>query len=237
MRYTRVFIYAFFIALSLGVLYLASSSWSAEALYLNPLLMPLYLVVTAFLFLIIMSDRIPCSLGDKLALLLIHSFLTRAVTIIFFYPGSSGDNTYHLAHERTFSIFGQYYYALSSPTPPEIQSIFGRLFIFQRASIQYGLVTALSKMLHIDVFWIHLSLIGTLWSLFVPIIGFRISKTLGTNNRVGLLAAFLVANAPMVIGWSHVSVPNSLGFIFFFVAIYFLLKSLSSENVRKYVFL
>lgn len=237
MQYTRIWIYVLFITLSLGVIYLVSSSWSAEALFLHPLLMPLYFVVTTFLFLTIMSDRVSCSTGDKLALILIHSFLTRIVSIIFFYPGTSGDNTYHLAHERTFDILGKYYYFMSSPPPTDILSIPGRLFIFQRASIQYGLVTALSKMLYIDVFWIHLFLVGILWAFFVPIIGFKISKTLGTSNRAGLLAGCLVANAPMIIGWSHVSVPNSLGFLFFFVTIYFLLKSLSSENVSKYVVL
>ncbi|MCK4425050.1 glycosyltransferase family 39 protein, partial [Candidatus Bathyarchaeota archaeon] len=115
-----------------------------------------------------------------------------------------------------------------------LQSAIGRLFLYQRASIQYGLVTALSKILFIDVFWIHLSLIGTLWSLFVPIIGYKISKTLGTSNRAALLAGVLTASAPMIIGWSIAGVPNSLGFIFFFATIYFLLKWLSSKSTRKY---
>jgi len=234
---SRIATYITFTALSFTIIYIAASSWSAEALYLNPLLMPLYFLVTAFLFLIIMSNRIPLSTGDKLALILIHAFLTRIVSIIFFYPGTSGDNTYHLAHERTLYTFGKYYQSLNPITPPEIQSLIGKLFVFHRASIQYGLVTSLSKMLYIDVFWIHLSLMATLWSLFVPMIGFKTSKILGTNDRVALLAGALTANAPMIIGWSYGTVPNSLGFFFFVVSIYFLLKSLSSKNTSNYIFL
>jgi hypothetical protein len=234
---TRMAMYVILIALSLTMIYIASSSWSAEALFLHPLLMPLYFVVTTFLLLVIVSG-VKCSLSDKLALVITHSFLTRLVAIIFFYPGTSGDNAYHLAHETTFYKFGQYYAALEFQIPglsvTHLQSVISRLFLFQRASIQYGLVTALSKILSIDVFWIHLSLIGILWSIFVPIIGFKISKTLGTGNRVALLAGVLAANAPLIVGWSHVSVPNTLGFMFFFVAIYFLLKWLSSKSTRKY---
>jgi hypothetical protein len=234
---SRIATYITFIAFSFAIIYIAALSWSAEALYLNPLLMPLYFLITAFLFLIIMSDRIPLSTGDKLVIILVHAFLTRIVSIIFFYPGTSGDNAYHLAHERTFAMFGKYYMSLNPIAPPETQSIIGRLFVFHRASIQYGLVTSLSKMLQIDVFWIHLSLVATLWSLFVPILGFKISKTLGTNDRVALLAGALTANAPMLIGWSYGTVPNSLGFFFFIVTLYFLLKFLSSKNASNYFFL
>jgi len=239
---TRMATYVAFISLSLIMIYIVSSSWSPEALFLHPLLMPLYFAATTLLLLIIFSDRVRFSTGDKLAFTITHSFLTRIVCLIFFFPGTSGDNAYHLAHERTFDIFGQYYAALEFQIPglsylPHIQSVTSRLFLYQRASIQYGLVTALSKTLYIDVSWIHLFLIGTLWSFFVPLIGFKISETLGASNRAGLLTGFLAANAPMVIGWSTGGVPNSLGFFFFFVTIYFLLKSLSSKNVLKYVFL
>jgi len=238
---TRIATHVTFIGLSFIILYWAFSSWSAEALFLHPLILPLYFVVTAFLFLLIMKGKIPYSMGDKFALVIIHSFLTRLISLIFFYPGTSGDNAYHLAHERTLYVFGQYYAALEFQIPglsvEHLQSIISRLFMYQRASIQYALVTALSKILFIDVFWIHLLIIGTLWSLFVPIIGFKISKTLGTNDRVALLAGVLTANAPMIIGWSTGGVPNSLGFVFFFLAIYFLLKLLSSKSIRGYFIL
>jgi hypothetical protein len=233
----RIAIYVLIFAFSFTILYRASLSWSAEALNLDFLLMPMYFFATVFLFLIIVSNRIPLSLGDKLALTLIHSFLTRVVSIIFFYPGTSGDNTYHLAHERTFSIFGKYYMLLNPIAPPETRSIIGRLFVFHRASIQYGLVTSLSKVICIDVFWVHLFLVAALWSFFIPIIGFKIAKTLGTNDRVALLAAALTASAPMIIGWSYGTVPNSLGFFFFVVTLYFLVKSLTSKNTSNYILL
>ncbi|UCG45081.1 MAG: glycosyltransferase family 39 protein, partial [Candidatus Bathyarchaeota archaeon] len=219
------------------IVYRVVTSWSAEALVLDPFLMPLYFVITTLIFFIVVTDGLLLSTSDKLVVVLIHAFLTRIINFIFFFPGTSGDNTYHLAHERTLYIFGQYYMALAPIPPPEIQSLFGRLFVFQRGSIQYGLVTALSKALLVDVFWIHIMIVGVLWSLFVPIIAFKISRTLGMSNRVALLAGVLAANVPVLIGWSSQSVPNSLGFFFFFVTIYFIVKWLSAQHTRKYLLL
>jgi len=138
---------------------------------------------------------------------------------------------------RTWFNTGIHYFNFSPYPVPEISTVIGKLYIYRRAATQHGLIVILSRMLNIDVHLVHHCLVSTLWSLILPIIAFKTAKTIGASNRVSLLAAVLMANAPILIGWSFISVPNSLGFIFFAVTIYFSAKLLTSTAKRKYGFL
>lgn len=226
----REIAYASSLVLCIGLVYLAFSSWSPTVfLSVNPILMPIYFVITLIMFFVIMEEKSPLSTSNKLLLVILHSFLTRIVAIIVLYPGVSGDPTAHLGRERTWDNTGQYY-LLSWPVPlPELESLLGRIFTVQRGAVQYGLVVSLSKILQTDVFWTHTLTLAVLWSLFVPILAYKISKMLAGSNRASLVAGCLTANAPSLIGWSYTSTTNSFGFFFFFVTIYFLLRVLRSN--------
>ena len=234
MRYMRATVYVSFSAICLSLAYLAFISWSpAVYLHINPIIMPIYFVVTLILFLIIIKEKSPLSRGDKLLVVIIHSFLTRIVSMIVLYPGISGDPTAHLGRERTWDITGQYYLLFWPEPLAELQSLVGRMYTVHRGAVQYGLVVSLSKILSIDIFWVHTATLAVLWSLFVPILAFKISKTLGGSDRASLLAPCLTASAPGSIGWSFTSTTNSFGFFFFFVTIYLLLRALrSNANFR-----
>ena len=227
-------IYILFLVLCLGLICIGLFTWSYNVYFqVNPLLMPFYFAITLLLFLIMFLEKSSSGTGNKLSLVIFHSFLTRVILLIAFFPGISGDPTSHLAHERTWDIFGRYYLNLS-PTPlPEMQSLIGRIYTVQRGSVQYGLVVSLSKILCIDVFWVHTVTIAVLWSLFVPIIAFKVSKIVGTSDRAALLAGSLTASAPLLLTWSVGSTTNSFGFFFFFVTIYFLFRALRPDAKRR----
>jgi len=226
---TAVFVYT---------VYWALSSWT-EAIYLNlhPLVLPFYFVASALMFLIILDDHVISGIASKIGIVLAHSFLTRILAMILFYPGTLGDPFNHLMISRTWYNTGIHYFNFSPYTVPEISTVIGKIYVYQRAAVQHGLTVVLSRMFNIDVYWVHHCLVGTLWSLFLPIVAFKTARTIGVSNRVSLLAAVLMANAPILIGWSFIEVPNSLGFIFFAVTIYFSAKLLTSDAKRKYGFL
>jgi len=240
MQYDRSLIYILFIGLSLGVSLATFLSWSETTYFsMHPLLLPIFFLLSVLLFLIVVNDNFTLSTGVKLAFVIAYSFLANIIHIVLLYPGLTGDLSYHLAIETTWDKFGTHYFLLwpLDTYVSQIQGVFNRLYIFQRGATQYGLVVSLAKMLRIDVFWIHTLLIGSLWSFFVPIIAFKVSKTLRPSDRVGLLTGILTANLPILILWSWKSAGNVFGFFFFFIATYFLLKSFSNSAKRKYIFL
>lgn len=229
-------------AVFLFTVYWAFSSWTEDIYFnLNPQVLPFYFVASTLVFFIVLYDDQIFGLGNKIGIVIAHSFLTRIISIILFYPGSSGDPWYHLAVSRTWYNTGMHYFsflpAIFREQVTEVQTVIGRIYVYQRAATQHSLVVVLSRMLSVDVFWVHLCLVGTIWSLFIPLIAFKTAKALGVSNRTGLLAAVLMANAPILLGWSFIEVPNTLGFVFFAATIYFSVKLLTSNAKRKYGFL
>jgi hypothetical protein len=240
MQYDRMLIYISFIGLSLGVSLATFLSWSETAFFsMHPLLLPIFFLLGVLLFLIVVRDNLPLSTGVKLAFVIAYSFLANLIHIALLYPVLTGDLAYHLAVERSWDKFGIHYFLLL-PVEAHLQQIQGfinRLYIFQRGAAQYGLVVSLTKMLRVDLFWINALLIGLLWSFFVPIIAFKVSKTLKASDRTSLLTAILTTSLPILMLWSWKSAGMVFGLFFFFIATYFLLKSFSINANRKYVFL
>ncbi len=240
MQYDRTLIYILFIGLFLGVSLTVFLSWSETTYFsMHPLLLPIFFVLSVLLFLIVVNDNFQSSTGVKLAFVTTYSFLANVIHIALLYLGLTGDLSYHLAIERTWDKFGTHYMLLwpLDTYVSQIQGIFERLYIFQRGAAQYGLVVSLAKILCVDLFWINALLIGSLWSFFVPIIAFKVSKTLKASDRASLLAGILTANSPILIIYSWKSAGNVFGFFFFFIATYFLVKSFSNNAMGKYIFL
>lgn len=228
MKPVRLLIYTLFSILATSLIYMALRSWTSSVyINLHPMLMPIYFAITLILFLTIWIEKLP--LRDRFLLVIVHSLLTRIVFFILFYPGISGDNFQHLARERTWDIYGEYYLNLWPEPLPYLENILTKLFAFQRSLFPYGLIVSLSEMLYLDLFWIHSTLLGLLWSFFVPIIGFKIVKFLGGSDRTGLLCGCLTASAPTIMFYSLVSTANTFGFFLSYATIYFLLRVLPSS--------
>ena len=89
-----------------------------------------------------------------------------------------------------------------------------------------------ARMFGVDVYWSHLLLIPVLWGTFIPVATFMTTKALGGSENVSVLSSLLVFSFPYAIYWGAISVPNSLGYIFFFFSLYFSLKYLSSNKSK-----
>lgn len=239
MSLRRVSIYVVFLVASVGLLFMAFRSWTGSLyFYINPMLIPIYFLLTAFLLYILISGDTMLTSNDKLVLIILHAFTTLLLSTIVMYPGVSGDNWYHLGRTKTVDIFGQHYSTVFVyPGEEYLENIIGKTYVLARGITQSMLVVTFSRILSVDLYWVHILYMNVLWSFFVPILTFRISKAIGGSNRVNLLASFLTATAPILIGWSWMPVPNSLGFLSFLVVVYLLIKSLSSNMNLRHILL
>jgi len=87
-------------------------------------------------------------------------------------------------------------------------------------------------MFGVDVYWTHLLLVPLLWGIFVPVIAFMVSKTLGANDKISALSSLVVSLFPANIVWGAESTPNGLSYLFFFIFTYFLLKYIKSNGQK-----
>jgi len=109
------------------------------------------------------------------------------------------------------------------------------VFIFEMlkgTNLQAALTTIFARMLSIDILYVHLFYIPVLWGVFVPIASFLTTKAIGGSEKVSVLSSLLVSAFPYTIYFGAISVPNSLGFIFSFYSLYFMLKYLSSNDSK-----
>ncbi len=104
--------------------------------------------------------------------------------------------------------------------------------MFDGINFQAALSTIFARMLSIDIFSVHLFLVPVLWGVFIPIASFLTTKTLGGDAKTSVLASLLVSAFPYTTYFGAISVPNSIGFIFFFFSLYFMLKYLASQHSK-----
>lgn len=154
------------------------------------------------------------NVGVKLGLICVYTFLAHSLFLLVWYPGRYGDPWFHLGEARFISRTGMPYaygWMLSN---------FLVLDLFKYRA-QYALVVFFEKMFYVDVYWVHVILIPVLWSIFVPIFSYKVAEMLTARQSkvFPLLAALVIGLFESTIGWGAVSVPNSFGFIFFFLSI------------------
>ncbi|RLI44981.1 hypothetical protein DRO69_06145, partial [Candidatus Bathyarchaeota archaeon] len=117
--------------------------------------------------------------------------------------------------------------------PYPTESILHKLYQgFRGLNFQAALTVIFARMFSMDLLWIHLFLVPVLWGVFTPIAAFLITKTLGGNDKVAVLSSLLLSAFPCVTYFGAISVYNSLGFIFFFYSLYFMLRNLNSNDSK-----
>jgi hypothetical protein len=197
---------------------------------LSPALLPLLFVTTLLLFAILLA---PESIPHKLLFVIAYSVLTHSFFSIIFPGGDLSGQQMVLGRSRLI-----YDNAVLHGWPPwPVATLQERIYQFLRGeNFQAGLSVVLSRMFSIDLMWIHLSLVPVLWGVFTPIATYLATNTLTKNGNVSVLASVLLSAFPYLTYFGAISVPVSLGFIFFFFSLYFMLKSLDF-NDSKTVFL
>jgi len=104
---------------------------------------------------------------------------------------------------------------------------------FRGITFQAALSVVFARMLSVDLLWVHLILVPVLWGVFIPIAAFLTTKALHGNENVAILSSLLISAFPSATYFGAISVSNSLGFIFFFYSLYFMLKDLDSNDSKN----
>ena len=221
--YFAILVFLFYVAIAFSFLLLARTSEGGASVWLeiSPLFIPTFAVASLILALILMFA--PVSNSMKLVLILVYAFLAHSLFLIVWYPSRYGDPLQHLGTARYTARTGTIYaYGWL------IKNFLIVGLITYRA--QYALVIFFERMFSIDIYWLHAFLVPLLWSIFVPSLAYKTAELLtAKGSRVfPLLTALSTVLFSSLIIWGTVSVPNSLGFIFFFLSAVLLLRWMNS---------
>lgn len=175
-----------------------------------------FLMVSLSLAVVLFFTRL--SVGLKLGLICLYSFLSHSLFLLVWYPGRYGDPWMHLGWTRFIDKTGMPY-AYSSILE---NSLWVELL---RYKSHYAVVVFFERMFYVDIYWVYVVLVPVLWSIFAPLLAFKIAEalTLKKSKVFQLVAAMATGVFSSLVAWGAVSVPNSFGFIFFFLSVALLL--------------
>ena len=191
--------------------------------FMNPFFKPVFFATTLLLVVIIFSSE---RVRFKLVFVSLYSFIGRSFSVAVFPAGSvSGQETVlgvtRLIYENVvFHGWGG-----------SAENVFQRVFNWlNKPNFQNAYSVMFARMFGVDVFWVHLLLVPVLWGIFVPLLAFLIARTLGLDEKIAVLSSLLASAFPPLVYWGTISVPNSLGYVFFLSSLYFFLRYLSSDE-------
>lgn len=220
-------LYSFMTVLSFYLLF-ASRSGEVHTVWevMHPAFIPVFFATTVLLLVVIFSSE---RVKYKLLLIIIHSILSHVFFVVIFPAGYFGAQQLTLGKTRLVydnTVFG------GISLWPEM-NILGQLFTwFKGINFQAALSVILTRMFGVDFFWAHLFFVPLMWGIFVPVVAFLVTRAFCENKNVSVLSSLLVSVFPTFIIWGTYSVKNSLGFIFFFYSIYFMLKYLFATRPK-----
>lgn len=220
-------LYLFLVTLSFYLLFL-SRTGEARTVWevLHPAFIPTLFVATSLLLTILFASK---KVTYKLLFIIVHSILIHSFFSIVFPAGDLSGQQMTLGRIRLV-----YDNAILHGLPPwPAETILSQILVqFGETNFQAALSVVFARMLSIDLLWVHLFLVPVLWGVFTPVAAYLITYTFTQNEKVAVLASLLLCAFPYAIYFGAISVPNSLGYIFFFYALYFMLKNLNSNDSK-----
>jgi hypothetical protein len=214
-------------------LLIASRTGEARTVWqvLHPAFIPTLFITTSLLLAILLSSE---KTTHKLCFIIIHSILIHSFFSIIFPAGDlSGQQ---LVLGRTRLVFDNtILHGLSGYPTVTVQVLI--VEAVKGTNLQAALSTIVARSLSLDIFYVHLSLVPILWGTFVPIASYLITKAIGGSEKASVLSSLLTSAFPYTVYFGAISVPNSLGFIFFLYSLYFMLRYLSSSNSKNGYFM
>jgi len=209
-------------------LLLLSRTWEAHTVWeiLHPAFIPTLCAATALLLTILPTSE---KVTHKLLFVIVHSVLIHSFFSIVFPAGDNSGQQMYLGRIRLV-----YDNAVLHGWPPwPLESIAFQVYQwFRGINFQAALSVVFARMFSMDILWVHLFLVPVLWGVFTPIAVFLVTKTLSKNDTVAVLASLLLSAFPYATYFGAISTHNSLGYIFFFYALYFMLKNLDSNDSK-----
>jgi len=226
LRVSEIF-YFFLAALSFYLLF-SSRTWEAHTVWevMHPAFIPTMFVATSLLFRILLSSE---KVAYKLLFIIVHSVLIHSIFSIVFPTGDLSGQQMFLGRTRLV-----YDNAVLHGWPPwPVTTVQSQIYEwFRGINFQAALSVAFARMFSIDFIWIHLFLVPVLWGVFTPIAAYLTTYTFTQNEKVAVLSSLLFSAFPWATYFGAISVPNSLGYIFFFYSLYFMLKNLDSNDPK-----
>jgi len=196
---------------------------------LHPAFIPTVFVATSLLLAILLTSE---KVAYKLLFIIVHSVLIHSLFSIVFPGGDLSGQQMWLGRTRLI-----YDNAVLHGWPPwPVETIQSQIYEwFRGINLQAALSVVFARMFSIDFLWIHLFLVPVLWGVFTPIATYLTTYTFTQNEKVAVLASLLLSAFPYLTYFGAISVSNSLGFIFFFYSLYFMLKNLDSNDSKTKV--
>mgnify|MGYP001067992112 CR=1 FL=1 len=225
--YSLVFLFLLSVAIAFYALLHARTGEGVTSVWLTipNIFLPVFFLSSLSLVIILFFTEM--NVGLKLAFVSVHSFLSHSLFSIVWYPGRYGDIWSHLGAARFIDKTGTFY---------AHQWLFSQHLIADivKYKSQYALVALFRRMFSLDIYWVHIFFIPLLWSIFVPILSYKLAEVMTSkkDKTFPLLTAISVGLfAPLTI-WGAVSVPNSLGFIFLLLSIVLLVYWVDTLSKR-----
>jgi hypothetical protein len=214
--------------------YLLAASRTGEAYTvwqnLHPAFIPLLFAAAFVLLTILFTSN---KTAHKLLLIIVYSILIHSFFSIVFPAGDLSGQQMVLG--RTRRVFDNT--ILHGWTGLPTQTVQVVIYeMFQGVNLQAALSTIFARILGLDIFYVHLFFVPVLWSIFVPVAAFLTTKALSGSENASILSSLVVSAFPYTIYFGAISVPNSLGFIFFFYSFYFTLEYLASKDSKTAYF-
>lgn len=160
-----------------------------------------------------------------LLVIILASLLMHAYLLVVYKMGFGGDKWRHLGSEK-WLMEGKIYSPALFGEPVSWKQIgplkFPELFIVGNKNSYanlWGMTIALSWLLKIDVFWIDLLLGYLLYSIFFPLLLFKLGQFFVRKKSFLLLLSFLPACFSPFQMYGSVTVPNPFGFLLFVLAL------------------
>jgi len=191
-----------------------NSVWST----IPSLFLPVFFLSSLFLVLILFFTPLRTDL--KLVLIAAYSFSVHSLFLLVWYPGRYGDPWIHLGEARYIDRTGMMYAYAGL-----VQRL--RLLDLVAAKAHYALIVILRRLFFIDIYWVQVSLIPLIWSILVPVFSYKITDLLVTKaetKTLPIVAAVVTGSFSKLVYWGAITVPNSLGFLFFFFSVLLILK-------------
>lgn len=220
-----------YLALTTLSFYLLSLSRSGEAYtvweVLHPAFLPTIFAAASILVMILLtSEKTEYKLIYVIALsIVLHSFFS----VVF--PAGDLSGQQSILGRVRLVFDNTVLHGLTGWPNRNIQVFIYELFT--GANLQAALSVIFARMLSIDIFYVHLFFIPILWGTFTPVAAFLVTRAIGGSEKASVLSGLLISAFPYATYFGAISVPNSLGFIFFFFSLCFMLRYLSSNESRN----
>jgi len=224
--YLDIFLIISFITMSVICFYLLLDSRTGEMIFsiwdAIPKEFLIAYFVTGFLLIafILNSDGRP---EIKLLFITIFLLITSMSLAIIYEIGFGSDSWLLLGYERVVIEEGR--------------SDLGDFFALLEGRGEIIMVVTLVKLLNLDVYWLHILFIPLMWSFFVPIITYEIAKLVKPNDdNFAILCVFSIFMFPLLTYYGSFQVPQTLGFFFFYFALFLWYRYLIERNNWRFFF-